>query len=59
LYQVITYKDRNGRDEVAEYIQELNAKIATSKDAKVKYSKIIRYIDRLRTYGVAVGRTHA
>jgi len=52
---VITYKDRAGKDEVAEYIQELNAKMATSKDAKIKYSKIIRYIDRLRTYGVAIG----
>ena len=55
MYRVITYKDRNGRDEVADYIQELNAKMETSKDARIRYSKIIRYIDRLRTYGVAIG----
>jgi phage-related protein len=55
LYKVITYKDRAGNDEVAEYIQELNAKMAANKDAKVKYAKILRYIDRLRTYGVAIG----
>jgi phage-related protein len=55
LYKVITYKDRAGRDEVAAYIQELNDKIAANKDARIKYSKILRYIDRLRTYGVAIG----
>jgi hypothetical protein len=55
LYKVITYKDRAGRDEVAAYIQELNDKIATNKDARIKYSNILRYIDRIRTYGVAIG----
>ena len=55
MYQVITYKDRAGNDEVAEYIRDLNAKIETNKDARIKYAKIMRYIDRLRTYGVAIG----
>jgi phage-related protein len=55
LYKVITYKDQNGKDEIAAYIQELNSKIDASKDARVKYSKILRYIDRLRAYGVSVG----
>ena len=55
MYKVITYKDRAWKDEVAEYIQELNEKIETSKEARIKYSKIMRYIDRLRTYGVAIG----
>ncbi|MCL2078622.1 MAG: type II toxin-antitoxin system RelE/ParE family toxin [Oscillospiraceae bacterium] len=55
MYKVITYKDRSGNDEVADYIQELNGKMKANKDARIKYSKIIRYIDRLRTYGVAIG----
>jgi phage-related protein len=55
MYKVITYKDRSGRDEIADYINELNRKINTNKDARVKYSKILRYIDRLQTYGVAIG----
>jgi len=55
LYKVITYKDRTGNDEVAEYIQDLNNKIETSKDASIKYSKIMRYIDRLRKHGIAIG----
>jgi phage-related protein len=56
VYKVITYKDRAGNDEIADYISELNEKIDTSKDARVKYSKILRYIDRLQTYGVAIGK---
>jgi phage-related protein len=55
LYKVITYKDRAGNDKVADYIKELNGKIDTNKDARVKYSSILRYIDRLQTYGVALG----
>jgi len=56
LYQVITYKDRNGKDEVAEYISDLNEKAATNKDARIRYKKIIEYIGQLQTYGVAAGK---
>jgi len=55
LYNVITYKDRADYDDVAEYIQKLNSKIATSKDARIRYKKIMEYIGKLQTYGVAVG----
>ena len=56
MYQVITYKDRNGKDEVAEYISELNEKMSTNKDARIRYKKIMEYIGQLQTYGVAVGK---
>ena len=56
LYKVITYKDRQGKDEIAEYIQELNNKMETNKAARVRYKKIIEYIGQLQTYGVAVGK---
>ena len=56
LYKVITYKDRGGKDEIAEYIQELNGKMATNKDARIRYKKIMEYIGKLQTYGVAVGK---
>jgi phage-related protein len=55
LYKVITYKDRAGNDEVAEYIQELNGKMATNKDARIHYKKIMEYIGQLQAYGVAAG----
>ncbi|MDR0804213.1 MAG: type II toxin-antitoxin system RelE/ParE family toxin [Oscillospiraceae bacterium] len=55
MYKVITYHDRNGNDEVATYIRELNVKMATSKDARIHYDKIMKYIGYLKTYGLAVG----
>ena len=55
MYKVITYKDSAGNDEIADLLKELNGKMDTNKDARIKYSKILRYIDRLRTYGVAIG----
>jgi phage-related protein len=55
LFQVITYKDKSGNDEVAEYIQSLNRKMDSSKDARIKYKKILEYIGQLQTYGVSIG----
>ncbi|MDR1953528.1 MAG: type II toxin-antitoxin system RelE/ParE family toxin [Clostridiales Family XIII bacterium] len=56
LYKVITYKNRNGKDEVAEYINELNEKMGTNKDARIHYKKMMEYIGQLQTYGVVVGK---
>jgi phage-related protein len=56
LYSVITYKDRAGNDKIAEYIQELNGQMATNKDARIRYKKIMEYIGQLQTYGVATGK---
>lgn len=56
MYEVITYKDRKGEDKVAEYIQELNSRMASSKDARIRYKKIMEYIGQLRRYGVAAGK---
>jgi phage-related protein len=56
LYKVITYKDRAGNDEIAEYIQELNEQMTTNKDARIRYKKIMEYIGQLQTYGVAAGK---
>ena len=56
MYKAITYKDRAGNDKVAEYIQELNSKMTTNKDARIRYKKIMEYIGQLQTYGVAAGK---
>ena len=56
MYKVITYKDRQGRDEIAAYIGELNDRMETSKDARIRYKKIIEYIGQLQRYGVTAGK---
>jgi len=55
FWTVITYKDRAGNDEIAEYIQDLNIKMLTNKDARIRYKKIVEYIGQLQTYGLAAG----
>ena len=56
MYEVITYKNRNGKDEIAEYINDLNEMIDTNKNARIRYKKIMEYIGQLKAYGVAVGK---
>ena len=51
MYKVITYKDRAGNDEIAAFIQELNSKIDTNKDARIRYKNhgIHRSIANIRS----------
>ena len=55
MYKVILYKDRAGNDKITDYIQELNSKMETNKDARIRYKKIMEYIGQLQTYGVTAG----
>lgn len=48
MYEIIFYEDKNGKSEVNEYIQKLAATRNTSKDCKIKFEKIITYIDLLK-----------
>ena len=56
MYKVITYKDSAGNDEIADLLKELNSKMDTNKDARIRYKKIIEYIGQLQKYGVAAGK---
>lgn len=56
MYEVITYQDRTGKDKIAAYINELDKQSATSKDARIKYKKILEYMGQLKRYGVAAGK---
>ena len=50
-YSVIFYKDRRGRQPIAEYLAELvNTK---SKDARIKFNKIEDYIRVLKIRGIS------
>jgi phage-related protein len=56
LYEVITYKDSAGNDKIADYIRKLDADAHSSKDARIRYKKIMEYIGKLRAYGLAIGK---
>lgn len=49
MYEIVFYRDRNGKEPVFEYMQELSQK--RSKDSRIKLSKINDYIQALSVYG--------
>lgn len=55
MFEVITYKDKNGKDEISDYVRSLNSEINTKKDSRIRYKKIMEYIYYLKTYGIASG----
>lgn len=53
MYSVKFYKDKNGREPLKEYLQELGSK--TDKNSRVNFNKIRDYIKTLSLYGTRVG----
>ena len=53
LYEIIFYSDRNGREPVADYMQELGAR--KTKDCRIKHNKISQYIKVLSEVGTMAG----
>ena len=49
MYEIIFYTDKNGKQPILEYIQELNRR--SDKDSRIKPNKIYDYIDHLREVG--------
>lgn len=55
MYDVIFYRDKNGKSDVEDYIRELSQKSATSKNDRVNFTKILSYLTSLAKYGTRVG----
>ena len=55
MYEIIFYKNKNDKDEITDYLLELDKKAHTSKEAKQKLKKILEYIGKLKTYGTKIG----
>lgn len=53
MYNIIFYKN-----EVKEYIKELSKKKNTSKEARIKFKKIIAYMDLLAKYGLKLNEPY-
>ena len=56
MYKVHFYKDKNGKEPVFEYIQELIRK--NDKNSRVKVNKINDYIEILRRFGTMAGEPY-
>lgn len=55
--EIIFYKDRNGRSDIVDYLDELKKKMVTSKDAKINREKILAYLAALSRYGARIGQS--
>lgn len=56
MYEVIFYRDKNGKSEVEDYIRELSQKSETSKTDRTNFTKILSYLNSLSAYGTRSGK---
>lgn len=56
MYQIYFYKDKNGKEPVREYINELAAR--NDKDSRIKLTKIRDYLKILSEYGIMAGEPY-
>lgn len=56
MHQIYFYRDKNGKEPVAEYIEELARK--KDKDSRIKLNKIRDYVKTLSEYGVQAGEPY-
>ena len=47
MFEIQFYKDKNGKSEIIEYLDDLKVKALTSKDAKINREKILTYLKAL------------
>ena len=55
MFDYVTYENRQGKDEIAEFIKQLGQKAQTSKYERVRLKKIMQYLDLLVTFGTRIG----
>ena len=55
MYKVKFYRDKNGKSEIVEYLDELKDRGETSKSERVNRDKILAYIGALEQYGTRIG----
>lgn len=53
MYSIKFYKDKNGKEPLKEYLQELGSR--TDKNSRINFNKIRDYIKTLSEYGTRVG----
>ena len=55
MYDVKFYKDKNGVEPIADYIEDLREKSYSNKDSRINFNKIVAYIDLLCEKGTRIG----
>jgi len=55
VYEIIFYKNKQGKEPLTEYLDELRAKAPTNKDCRIKKDKIEEYLEILEQQGTRLG----
>ena len=53
MFNIYFYSDKNGREPITTYIEELLTK--HDEDSRIKYKKILEYIKMLKQHGTTIG----
>lgn len=56
MFNIVLYKDKNGKSEIYEYMLKLKQK--NDKNSRIKLNKITAYIDLLSKYGNNIGEPY-
>lgn len=56
MFDIFFYKDKNGKEPILEYIQDLDRR--KDKTSRIKVNKIYDYIEFLRTVGILAGEPY-
>ena len=56
MYTVKFYRDKNGKSEIVDYLDELKKSGEASKTERVNRDKILAYIGALERYGTRIGQ---
>jgi phage-related protein len=55
MYEAIFYSDSNGNEPIKDFLDDLEHKSTTDKNARINRNKIIAYIKLLEKHGTAIG----
>lgn len=56
MFEIIFYKDKSGKSEIIDYLDELKEKSKTNKYARSNREKILAYMAALAEYGTRIGK---
>lgn len=55
MFEVVFYRDKDGRSEISDYLDDLEKKSETDKNARVNKDKILAYMIALGEFGTRIG----
>jgi len=55
MYNIEFYKDANGVSELWDFLDDLQKKAASNKDARIQHKQIVQYIQLLEDHGTRLG----